>query len=102
MTTVDRRILPAVQAQLIDAEGRATPAMYDFMRRIVAAQSDPSGGGAPIGASYVTFSSESVLPNSWRIIAGDGITMDTSVPGRMVLRARSGDGYPAQLGHAGI
>lgn len=99
----DRRILPGAQAQLIDKAGRATPPFYDFMRRL-------TGETSPIppeiaNASFVTLNNDtSVLPNSVHLAAGANITLTMSgaslsiaaqVPG-------AGDGYPAQLGYAGI
>lgn len=39
MTILDRRILPAAQAILVDGAGRATQPFYDFLRRLVDATS---------------------------------------------------------------
>jgi hypothetical protein len=105
MTTPDRRILPAAQAQLIDAQGRATQPWYDFFRRLVsAAQSIPSN---LLGASFITATNEtSLLPHSRRLDAGTNITLDDTVDGQLRISASAGTsadaGYPAQLGHAGI
>lgn len=108
----DRRILPASQTQLVDREGRATPPFYDFMRRIVGAASASSSSSADLppgllGASFITATNEaSALPGSRRLAAGANITLDDSIDGQLRISATSiassSDGYPAQLGYAGI
>jgi hypothetical protein len=103
--TPDRRILPGAQAQLVDKAGRATPVLYDFMRRLVGAT-----GSIPVGiagASFLTATSETTtLPNSRQLVAGDNIEIDDTVDGQLRISAEissgSGEGYPAQLGYAGI
>lgn len=100
----DRRILPAAQAQLVDKAGRATPPFYDFLRRITGAASVIPPG--LLGASFLTANNEtSLLPGSRRLTAGANITLNDSVDGQLRISANAGtqsDGYPAQLGHAGI
>lgn len=105
MTTPDRRILPGAQAQLIDKAGRATPPMYDFMRRVVGASGTTPSDIA--GASFLTATNETaLLPNSRRLTAGTNVTLDDTVDGQLRINANagpaSGNGYPAQLGYAGI
>ena len=103
---VDRRILPGAQAQLIDKVGRATPVLYDFMRRLTdAAQGIPSDIS---GASFLTATSETaLLPGSRQLVAGANIELDDTVDGQLTISAETAapptaSGYPPHLGYAGI
>lgn len=45
-----------------------------------------SGGGAPVGATYLTATLQTgPLPNSRQLLAGAGITLDASVPGELTI-----------------
>lgn len=104
MTTPDRRILPAAQAQLVDKNGRATPALYDFMRRVTGAtEVIPTNISQ---ASFITVTDESdVLHNSMHLAAGANITITQSENALLinaVIDPNATDGYPLELGHAGI
>lgn len=62
--------------------------------------------GAPIDATYITWTDESArLPNSRNLVAGDGIQFDDTVPNVRTISTTGGDGlipmctgeYPAEI-----
>jgi hypothetical protein len=61
----------------------------------------PQGAVPPLTESFVTAVGEPTLENSWVLVAGDGVDIDMSTPGQMVINAAGGGAGGMNLDYLG-